>query len=270
MDGAWLYYRIGGQCPPLLLLHGFAGAGVWWEPYLDRLTEDYTTILPDLPGHGRSGPGPHPYRFDHVAALMHAFLDVLGVGRFRAAGYSGGGIILVHMAAQSPSRMESMAVMSAPHAPARTDIVAFPSFDDHPPRTKEYWLQVHPRGEEQVSELIAAFHGLAEFVSEITVTPRQLATVETRTLIVVGDRDPLVPVHLALEMYEAIPAAALWVIPTKGHSAMWPEWGGSAEAASILPAVLTRFLGSKPLKQRFENGHSRQRMTAAEGAGGRP
>src|SRR5690606_5476497 len=125
--------------------------------------------------------------------------------------------------------------------------VAFPAFEDQSSQVKEYWLKVHPGGVPQVSELIAAFRGLGEFIEEISVTPRQLSTIESRTLGVIGDRDPLVPVHAALEMYEAIPAAALWVIPMKGHPAMWPDWGGSAEAASILPDVLTRFLGSEPL-----------------------
>lgn len=261
VEGSWIHYRVGGHGPPLLLLHGFTGTGVWWKPYLDRLAGDYTTIVPDLPGHGRSGPGPRPYRFDQVAALMHAFLDTLDIGRFRAVGYSGGGIVLMHMAAQAPTRIESMAVMSATHAPARADILAFPSFEDHPSRVKEYWSEIHVGGEDQVRALIAAFHGLAEAVEEITVTPRELATIETRTLIVVGDRDPLVPVRLAVEMYEAIPDAALWVIPTKGHSAMWPAWGGSPEAASILPQVLSRFLGSDPPGATAEQAGERRSAT---------
>ncbi|HSK19023.1 MAG TPA: alpha/beta hydrolase [Longimicrobiales bacterium] len=248
VNGTWIHYGVAGHGPPLLLLHGFTGAGTWWEPYLDRLAEHYTTIVPDLPGHGRSGAGPDPYRFDHVAADMHAFMDAVGVGRFRAVGYSGGGIVLLHMAAQAPRRIESMAVMSASHAPAKAAIVAFPSFEDQSAQVKEYWLKVHPGGEPQVSELIGAFRGLGEFVDEVTITPRQLSTIESRTLVVIGDRDPLVPVHDALEMYEAIPVAALWVIPTNGHPAMWPDWGGSVEAASILPDVLTHFLGSEPLE----------------------
>ena len=38
-----------------------------------------------------------------------------------------------------------------------------------------------------------------------------------RTLIVHGDRDPLYPVELALEMYRAIRSSALWVVPNGGH-----------------------------------------------------
>jgi pimeloyl-ACP methyl ester carboxylesterase len=247
VDGSRLHYRVGGDGPPLLLLHGFTGAGVWWDPFLERLAESYTTIVPDLPGHGRSQGGPDPYRFDAVATVVHALMDELGIDRFRAIGYSGGGIVLIHMATQEPGRIESMAVVSAPHVHDRSAILEFPRFEDHPEQVREYWLEVHPGGDAQVRRLIASFHHLSEHVEEIDVPPAELSSIQARTLIVLGDRDPELPVHLALEMYRAIPDAALWIIPAQGHWAIWPDWGGSAEAASIFPAVVTRFLGTEPL-----------------------
>ena len=38
----------------------------------------------------------------------------------------------------------------------------------------------------------------------------------TSTLIVYGDRDPLYPVDMAVDMYRAIPSA-LWVAPNGAH-----------------------------------------------------
>ena len=32
-----------------------------------------------------------------------------------------------------------------------------------------------------------------------------------------GDRDGLVPIDIPVEMYRAIPGAALWIVPTGGH-----------------------------------------------------
>jgi pimeloyl-ACP methyl ester carboxylesterase len=55
-------------------------------------------------------------------------------------------------------------------------------------------------------------------------TPPLLA-ITARTLIVHGDRDPLYPVELAVEMYRAIPASALWVVANSGHG---PIFGGQA------------------------------------------
>jgi pimeloyl-ACP methyl ester carboxylesterase len=248
VNGMRLHYRVGGTGPPLLLLHGFTGAGVWWNPVVERLAENYTTIVPDLPGHGRSEGGPDPYRFDEVATDVYSLMDRLGIARFRAVGYSGGGIVLIHMATQEPGRIEAMAVVAAPHIHSSATILGFPPFENHPTQVRDFWLEVHPGGEAQVRRLIASFHGLSKCVEQIDVPPEKLSNIEARTLIVLGDRDPVVPVPLALEMYQAIPNAALWMIPMQGHFALWPDWGGSAEAASIFPAVVTRFLGSKPLE----------------------
>ena len=48
-------------------------------------------------------------------------------------------------------------------------------------------------------------------------TPPALSRIPAPTLIVYGDRDPLYPVEMAIEMYRAIPKAALWVGPNAGH-----------------------------------------------------
>lgn len=59
-------------------------------------------------------------------------------------------------------------------------------------------------------------------------TPPYLSTVQARTLIVQGDRDPLYPVELSLEMAKAIPQSSLWIVPNSGHGpvlgAKWLEF----------------------------------------------
>lgn len=248
VNGIRLHYRIAGNGPPLLLLHGFTGSGAWWDSLLTHFATDYTTIVPDLPGHGHSEGRSGPYRFDAVARDLHALMDELGLGRFRAIGYSGGGIALLHMATQRPRRIDAMAVISATHVPARTNILAFPHFQDHPSQVREYWLKIHPGGEVQVRQLVTAFHELGAIVEELHISSDELSAVESETLLIVGDRDALVPLCVVMEMYQALPHAALWVIPDQGHSAIWPNWGGSAQAASIFPTVVKQFLGTESLE----------------------
>ena len=45
------------------------------------------------------------------------------------------------------------------------------------------------------------------------------------------------PAELLVEMYRAIPKAALWLVPGANHSAVWE----SEEAGAIFPAVVHRF-----------------------------
>jgi pimeloyl-ACP methyl ester carboxylesterase len=44
-----------------------------------------------------------------------------------------------------------------------------------------------------------------------------LGAIRARTLIVHGDRDEFFPINIPVEMYRAIPGAALWIVPQGGH-----------------------------------------------------
>ena len=60
-----------------------------------------------------------------------------------------------------------------------------------------------------------------------------LSAITARTLIVHGDRDPLYPVELALEMYRAIPSSALWVVPNGGHGPIFGAMAGPFVEAAL-------------------------------------
>ena len=63
-------------------------------------------------------------------------------------------------------------------------------------------------------------------------TPPLLATIQARTLIVQGDRDPLYPVELSVEMARAIPRSSLWIVPGTGHGPVLGEkWPAFLETA---------------------------------------
>jgi pimeloyl-ACP methyl ester carboxylesterase len=65
-------------------------------------------------------------------------------------------------------------------------------------------------------------------------TPPFLSTIQARTLIVQGDRDPLYPVEISVEMAKSIPNSSLWIIPNAGHGPVlgnnWPEFLKTAAA----------------------------------------
>jgi pimeloyl-ACP methyl ester carboxylesterase len=87
--------------------------------------------------------------------------------------------------------------------------------------------QRHVRGEDQIERLFAHAHRFADSYDDVNFTPPYLATITAETLIVFGDRDPLYPVTMALELREAIPHSYLWVVPNGGHS---PVFGDAAPA----------------------------------------
>ena len=58
---------------------------------------------------------------------------------------------------------------------------------------------------------------------DLNFTPPYLSTIKARTLIVHGDKDPLYPVNLAMEMYTAIPNSYPWIVPNGRHGPIFGE-----------------------------------------------
>src|SRR5687767_4655798 len=54
VNGIDQYYRIYGEGPPVLLLHGLTNTWRVWQPFLAEFGKDYRLIVPDLRGHGRT------------------------------------------------------------------------------------------------------------------------------------------------------------------------------------------------------------------------
>ena len=89
-------------------------------------------------------------------------------------------------------------------------------------------------GDAQIEALIASTTAFADSYDDMNLTPPHLATIQARTLIVQGDRDPLYPVDLSFDMAKAIPHSSLWIVPNSGHGPVlgerWPEFLKTAAA----------------------------------------
>ncbi len=77
--------------------------------------------------------------------------------------------------------------------------------------------QSHEHGDEQIRALWMQGKALEDSYDDMNFTVPYLSTIAARTLIIYGDRDPLYPVHIAVELYTAIPRSYLWIIPNGGH-----------------------------------------------------
>jgi hypothetical protein len=54
LDGAETFVRSGGSGPVVVLLHGYAETSDSWAPLATELAKNYTIVVPDLRGIGRS------------------------------------------------------------------------------------------------------------------------------------------------------------------------------------------------------------------------
>jgi pimeloyl-ACP methyl ester carboxylesterase len=235
INGIDIFYERGGEGMPLLLLHGFTGYGRDWRHVFPDPIDGYTTIQPDLRGHGQTLNPSGDFTFRQVALDTFALLDHLGFGTVKAIGMSLGANTLLHMATQQPERVEAMVLVSTtPYFPpeARAIMGQF-SFDAVPEAERAIQRERHSGGEAQIQSLFAIARGFQDSYTDMNFTPPYLSTIRARTLIVHGDRDPLYPVELALEMYRAIPAAQLWVVPGGGHGPIFGEHAAAFRETTV-------------------------------------
>jgi pimeloyl-ACP methyl ester carboxylesterase len=244
VDDLEVSYRIGGSGPPLLLIHGFTFPGQQWNPFVDDLGANFTLIIPDLPGHGRSEDFPGEFRYRDSARLLFGLLDRLGIQQVSAVGHSAGASILIHMATQQPNRIDGMVLVAGGHRVSEQgrESIGQLQLGDMPENIREFYRRHHPGGDVQAEALFERLRRLAGNFADFDFSPESLATIGAKTLLVWGDRDAAYPVSMAVELYEAIPQASLWVVPGQGHYPVWAWLGGSSEAESIFASTVYGFL----------------------------
>jgi pimeloyl-ACP methyl ester carboxylesterase len=229
LNGVQLNFEVHGTGEPMLLLHGFSGSSQDWKAIPKEWRERFQLIVPDLRGHGHSSILSSPFRHQDATDDLIALLDHLKIDTFSGLGVSAGGNILLHLATRKPERVKAMVLVSAtPYFPsqARAIMRQYPECVDD--AQWDTLRRRHPQGDHQIKMILESTRAFAESYDDMNFTPPLLATIQARTLIVQGDRDPLYPVELSVEMARAIPQSSLWILPDAGHGPVigpkWPEF----------------------------------------------
>jgi haloacetate dehalogenase len=110
-----LHARIGGDGPPLVLLHGYPQSHLMWRKLAPELARRFTVVVPDLRGYGASSAAPSKagelyskrVMGEDVAQLMRN----LGFPRFSIAGHDRGGRVAYRLALDHPENIEKIAVL---------------------------------------------------------------------------------------------------------------------------------------------------------------
>ena len=115
-DTVDIAYRMAGEGPPLLLLHGFPQTNFMWHKIAPALAADFTVIAADLRGYGDSSKPPtdpdhSPYSKRAMAADMVALMASLGHASFAVAGHDRGGRVAHRMARDHPDVVTRLAVL---------------------------------------------------------------------------------------------------------------------------------------------------------------
>ena len=113
---ARIFLRLGGDGPPLLLLHGFPETHVMWHRVAPELARHFTLVIPDLRGYGwssvpASDETHEAYSKRAMALDMVDVMEGLGFVRFAVTGHDRGGRVAYRLALDHPGRVERLAVL---------------------------------------------------------------------------------------------------------------------------------------------------------------
>ncbi|MFE0627596.1 alpha/beta fold hydrolase [Streptomyces sp. NPDC058864] len=108
---------IGGDGPPLLLVHGWPQNWYAWRMLMPELARHHTVIAVDQRGMGLSDKPRGGYDTRTLAGDLIALMDALGHERFAVVGHDTGMIISYALAADHPERVTRVALAEVPGPP---------------------------------------------------------------------------------------------------------------------------------------------------------
>ena len=113
VNGIKLYYETHGSGRPLVLLHGGLMSGETFGPVLPLLAERHKVVTVDLQGHGRTADIDRPIDVRLMAGDIAALIDHLQLATPDVVGYSLGGGVALQTAAQYPTKVRRLVMVSA-------------------------------------------------------------------------------------------------------------------------------------------------------------
>jgi pimeloyl-ACP methyl ester carboxylesterase len=194
IEGVDVFYRESPHPPagPVMMhLHGFGLSGRYLLPTAEALADEFHTLVPDLPGFGRSGNAIEPLTVPELAHAAAAFLDTQGIAAVTLVGNSMGCPVICEFAYSYPGRLERAILVSPAggiHNQPLPRAVRQLSYDGLREPVRLLRVAVPDYLRFGVPSTFRMFRALTQYPSL-----DRLLALDKPTLVVAGSRDPLMP-----------------------------------------------------------------------------
>jgi pimeloyl-ACP methyl ester carboxylesterase len=243
-------YRMAGEGPALVLLHGLTGSSTTWREVMPTLARDHTVVAPDLLGHGESAKPRGDYSLGAHASGVRDLLVALGIERATLVGHSLGGGVAMQFAYQFPQRCERLVLVASGGLGKEVSpllrAVSMPGSEFVLPVVlsgrlhralgavgellarlgakpsvshKEIWRSYS--GLSEVRGRVAFLHTVRAVIDplgqRVSARDRLYLASEVPTLIVWGTDDRIIPVEHAHIAHDLMPGSRLAIVEGAGH-----------------------------------------------------
>ena len=230
-------YEVLGAGPPLVMLHGAASSGRrTFAALIPSLASAFRLYLPDARGHGLTRwDAAAGFRAEWLVDDLVAFVDGLGLTTFHLMGYSMGAMTALSFATRAPARLRTLVVVGTATArEPRSSVTPRVMDPGRIVRQDPAWAAELAQTFD-ASQGTGAWQRLLPAIAEDVATQPLLSAVELRritppTLVMCGDRDPLVPVGQAWDLARQVRHGRLFVAPDSGHDVLTQQPALALEA----------------------------------------
>jgi pimeloyl-ACP methyl ester carboxylesterase len=291
LHGHRVRYLMAGSGPAVLLIHGITSSADTWRPAMEALAGEHTVIAPDLLGHGASAKPRGDYSLGAYASGVRDLLAALGHDRVTVVGHSLGGGVAMQFAYQFPERTRRLALVSSGGLGREVNMLlraaALPGAELVLPLLAPSWLaravdglgwvgaRLGLRARPDLEETVRGFVSLSDAATRAAFLHTLRAVIDhggqrvsghdrlylaahLPTLIVWGERDPIIPVAHGRAAHGAMPGSRLEVFDASGH---FPHMDDTARFVAVLDDFLATtepaHLDPETLRARILEGGAR-------------
>lgn len=212
--------------PALLLINSLGASLEMWDDQFESLSERYELIRYDARGHGKSTVGSAAdIPLSQLADDALAVLDACGIARAHVCGLSLGGMTAMQIALQAPDRVLKLVLCNtSPYLPtredwqSRIDVVRSQGMAAVTEATLERWFtsdfrESSPQKVDRVRNMLLSTDPLGYVQCASAIRDMDLRediqSIESKTLIIAGLRDPSTPLPHAEAIHTAIAGSKL-------------------------------------------------------------
>lgn len=226
LAGGWnLRYREAGEGPVLVLVHGLGCSTDYWVRNGAWLAAaGFRVLAPDLPGFGRTEGPRAGLSIVQQAYAVSVFAEALQLGPAAYLGHSLSCQTVLELACTEPARVRAL-ILAAPTGDRRKKRLLREAFG---------FLRDIPREPPSLVPIIVDAYmraGVIRWTRTWFAGKRHDAFdaargIEAPGLVLVGARDPVVPVHFARAIAETIPSARFRIVANAAHALIYDEPAG--------------------------------------------
>jgi len=224
------YFRVSGKVYPFLILHGWGSSFVSWEKIQEMLSENYRVFCPDLPGFGKTKPPENDWGVSDYVDWVLEFTKSQGLNEFILLGHSFGGRISIKFANYYPEKIKDLilcdsAGLKVEPSLNRKIVLGFVGLIK-----LLFGITFVSKIKQEMKDLFFFSISSTDYAKANKIMKKvmkrvlaedlfvYLKGIKSKTLIVWGEKDKLVPVEHAHVFNSEIKDSQLEIIPNIGHS----------------------------------------------------